>query len=222
MPNLRRPGSLRVSRLLWGRRYYCWQDQTILWKVQYTGKHGRAFLSQPLSVKQKQNFTTPETGLSIWWHHIQRNDTAAPEFLSDFLLIDLIHWQRITIAIAFYFQTYQLDSFYFLSLLYFSWNMLRTSSCFCLSCYRFISIRGGNPISTVSCVSPRSCTTVWGGRAAFPARGWSCLQCCALKQVTTWPLSSMAAGILLGSSLTAWLTEMVCKGCPLLHYQVVC
>lgn len=78
------------------------------------------------------------------------------------------------------------------------------------TCYRFISIRGGNPISTVNCASPRSCKTVWGGRAAFPARRWSCLQCCALKQVTTWPLSSMAVQILLGSSLTAWLTEMVC------------
>lgn len=51
---------------------------------------------------------------------------------------------------------------------------------------------------------------VWFGRAAFPTRGWSCLQCCALKQVTTWPLSSMAVQILLGSFLTAWLTEMVC------------
>lgn len=50
---------------------------------------------------------------------------------------------------------------------------------------------------------------VWGGKAASPARGWSYLQCCALKQVTMWPLSSTAVPILLGSSLTAWPTETV-------------
>lgn len=92
--------------------------------------------------------------------------------------------------------------------------MLRMSSCFCMSWCRFTSIRGENPIDTVSCASPRSCKMVQGGRTAFPARGWSCLQCCALKQVTMWPLSSMAAQILPGSSLTAWPIEMVCINNP--------
>lgn len=123
--------------------------------------------------------------------------TVAPLVLSDFLLIDLIHWQLLTIAIIFYFQTYETFFFFFMS-------------CFFLSSYRYISIQGGSPISTASCVSQKSCKMVSGGRAAFPARGWSCLQCCALKQATMWPLSSTAAQILLGSSLTAWLTEMVC------------
>lgn len=74
---------------------------------------------------------------------------------------------------------------------------------------RFTSIRGGKPIGMVSCPSPRSCKTVLGDRAVFPARGWSCLPCCASKLVTTWPLSNTAPQILPGSSSTAWLTVMV-------------
>lgn len=81
--------------------------------------------------------------------------------------------------------------------------------CSCLYWFRFTSTRGGKPIDTGSCLCPRSCKTVRGGRALFPARGWSCSLCCASKLVTTWPLSSMATQIPPGSSSTAWLTVTV-------------
>lgn len=80
--------------------------------------------------------------------------------------------------------------------------------CVCLY-FRFTSTQDEKPIGTANCPSPRSYKKVRGGRAVFPARGWSCLLCCASRPVTTWPSSSTAAQILPGSSLTAWLTVMV-------------
>ena len=89
--------------------------------------------------------------------------------------------------------------------------------------FRFTSTRGGKPIGTANCPSPRSCKTVRGGRAVSPARGWSCSPCCASKPVTTWPLWSTAAQIPPGSSSTAWPTVTVgvtASGrCVLIWYQ---
>lgn len=81
--------------------------------------------------------------------------------------------------------------------------------CICMYWFRFTSTQEGKPIDTANCLSPRSYKKVRGGRAAFLARRWSCLPCCALKLVTTWPSSNMAAQTLPGSSSTAWLTVTV-------------
>lgn len=81
--------------------------------------------------------------------------------------------------------------------------------CPCSPWFRFISTREGKLIGTVSCPCPKSYRTVRGGRACFPARGWSCSLCCASKPVTMWPLSSTAARTPPGSSSTAWLTVTV-------------
>ncbi|KAM9423473.1 uncharacterized protein cyld isoform 2-T2 [Salvelinus alpinus] len=71
---------------------------------------------------------------------------------------------------------------------------------------RFTSTRGGRPIATASCPSPRNCRRVCGGRVATLASGWSCSPCSASRPVTTWPSSSTATKTLHGSSSTVWPT----------------
>lgn len=97
------------------------------------------------------------------------------------------------------------------SVFYSTWivHSNKQSVCNCLYWCRFTSTRGGKPIGTANCLSPRSCKTVRGGRAVSPARGWSCSPCCASKPVTTWPSSSTATQIPPGSSSTAWPTVTV-------------
>lgn len=72
MPDLRRPGSLRVSRMLRGRGHHSRQDQAVLWKVQYAGKRERESRQHQLSRTVKTVEHVP--GQSTGGRQAQRNN----------------------------------------------------------------------------------------------------------------------------------------------------